>query len=180
MLRMSFLTREERLVFLTLSVCLIAGGLFQFVSSVFELPKEITPPQDNGSSDERGELSSSVFAPEDTEPMGNRIVLSKDDVDSLITYHEDGKAMSGKDNSPRAGSSRTGNLALSAKLDINKATAAELEALPGIGPSLAARIVEQRRAAGGFRSVEDLLTVRGIGQKTLAKFRQWVYVLTPG
>lgn len=179
MLRLGFLTKEERLVFLTLSVCLIAGGLFQFVSSVFELPKEITPSQDNGSSNGSDRLSRTATAPEETEPAGDHVVLSKDDVDSLVTYHEDGKAVSGTENPPRGSSSKSGSLALSAKLDLNKATAAEFEALPGIGPSLATRIVEKRRAAGGFRSVDDLLTVRGIGRKTLAKFRQWVYVLPP-
>lgn len=48
-------------------------------------------------------------------------------------------------------------------VDLNRATAAELEALPGIGPALAARIVADRAAHGRFRSVAELERVAGIG-----------------
>lgn len=56
-------------------------------------------------------------------------------------------------------------------IDINRAPAAELELLPGIGPALAARIVEHRQAHGPFRRVEDLTSVRGIGPVTLERLR---------
>jgi competence protein ComEA len=69
-------------------------------------------------------------------------------------------------------SSRAGAPAASrAPLDLNAATAAELDALPGIGPVLAARIVEYRRREGSFRSVEELLSVPGIGPRLLARLR---------
>src|SRR5207249_2899933 len=58
-----------------------------------------------------------------------------------------------------------------AALDLNTATAAELDALPGIGPVLAARIVEHRREHGPFRSVDELLSVPGIGPRLLARLR---------
>jgi competence protein ComEA len=58
-----------------------------------------------------------------------------------------------------------------ARLDLNTATAAELDALPGIGPVLAARIVEHRRLHGAFRSVEELRSVPGIGPRLLARLR---------
>jgi competence protein ComEA len=53
-------------------------------------------------------------------------------------------------------------------VDLNRATAADLESLPGIGPALAERIVEHRTARGPFARVEDLLDVPGIGEATLA------------
>jgi competence ComEA-like helix-hairpin-helix protein len=56
-------------------------------------------------------------------------------------------------------------------LDLNTATAAELDALPGIGPVLAARIVEHRRRNGAFRRVEELLSVPGIGPRLLERLR---------
>ena len=57
------------------------------------------------------------------------------------------------------------------KIDINTAGVEELQGLPGIGPSLARRIVEHRREHGPFARPEDLLEVKGIGEKTLARFR---------
>lgn len=49
------------------------------------------------------------------------------------------------------------------RIAVNRASPAELEALPGIGPALAAAIVEERRRGGPYRSAEDLMRVRGIG-----------------
>lgn len=62
------------------------------------------------------------------------------------------------------------------KLNINVASAQELEGLPGIGPVLAGRIVAFREARGPFRSVEDLLQVSGIGPKILDQIRALVTV----
>ncbi len=56
------------------------------------------------------------------------------------------------------------------KLDINTATAAQFETLSGIGPAKAQAIVDYRTEHGNFKSVNDLLKVSGIGEKTLAKF----------
>ncbi len=56
-------------------------------------------------------------------------------------------------------------------VDVNTATAEQLDALPGIGPVLAQRIVDWRTAHGPFASVDDLDEVSGIGAATLAKFR---------
>ncbi len=57
------------------------------------------------------------------------------------------------------------------KLFINQASEAEIEALPGIGPALAARIVASRQAAGPFRRPDDLLRVKGIGPAKLKLLR---------
>ena len=51
-------------------------------------------------------------------------------------------------------------------LDLNAATAEELETLPGIGPVLAQRILDYRTACGGFETLDELLNVEGIGEKT--------------
>ncbi len=61
-----------------------------------------------------------------------------------------------------------------ATVSLNQATATELEALPGVGPVLAQRLVEHRETAGGFTSVDELLEIEGIGEKTLAGLRDHV------
>ncbi len=53
--------------------------------------------------------------------------------------------------------------AASDKIDINKADADELVKLPGVGPAIAARIIEYREKNGPFKSIEDIKNVRGIG-----------------
>ena len=65
-------------------------------------------------------------------------------------------------------------------LDINSAHASELLMLPGVGPKLAQRIVEERERRAGFRSVEDLLDVRGIGPAVFERLMRFVSVSVPG
>lgn len=62
------------------------------------------------------------------------------------------------------------------KININTATAEQLESLPGIGPVTARAIVEYRRQNGRLHSVEELLEVRGIGEKRLEQIRPFVTV----
>ena len=64
----------------------------------------------------------------------------------------------------------------SAGIDINRAGAEELETLPGIGPTLARQIVEDRTANGPFKSPEDLLRVKGMGQAKLEKVKGMIIV----
>lgn len=59
---------------------------------------------------------------------------------------------------------------------INTATASELEALPGVGPVLAGRIVAHREESGAFATAEDLLDVSGIGEAILDRLRPFVRV----
>lgn len=59
-------------------------------------------------------------------------------------------------------------------LHLNKATAADLDKLPGIGPTLSARIIDWRNANGGFKRIEDLRRVGGIGDKLFAGIKALV------
>ncbi|HEX6946277.1 MAG TPA: ComEA family DNA-binding protein [Acidimicrobiia bacterium] len=62
------------------------------------------------------------------------------------------------------------------RIAVNRATAAELENLPGVGPVLAERIVAYREQNGPFETVEDLLQVPGIGEAKLAALRDLIAV----
>lgn len=65
------------------------------------------------------------------------------------------------------------------QVDINTATAEELETVPGIGPATAARIIEWRETQGRFERLEDLLNIRGIGTRTLERLRPYLKVGEP-
>ncbi len=63
-------------------------------------------------------------------------------------------------------------------LDLNRASAGELESLPGIGAVMAQRVIAFRESAGGFRRVEDLREVKGIGPKKFDRLKSFVTVST--
>ena len=78
--------------------------------------------------------------------------------------------------SARPQTARLPSAALPTRINLNTAPAARLEHLPHIGPAKARRIIAYRTAHGGFRRVEELRRVRGIGPKTLADLRDRVVV----
>ncbi len=64
-------------------------------------------------------------------------------------------------------------------LDINSATAEQLQQVPGIGPKTAGAIVHMRETSGPFRRVDDLLAIRGIGKKKYRQMRPYLTVRPP-
>lgn len=62
------------------------------------------------------------------------------------------------------------------KIDINNATASQLQLLPGIGEVLASRIINYRNENGKFQSIDDLLLVDGIGNARIESIRQYITV----
>lgn len=64
-------------------------------------------------------------------------------------------------------------------IDLDRATVEEIEALPGIGPALAKRIVATRDSAGSFGSMDALCTVRGVGPKLAERLRSLVTFTGP-
>ena len=65
------------------------------------------------------------------------------------------------------------------KIDLNTATLRELDSLPGIGPSMAQRIVQFRVRNGLFKRIEDLMNVRGIGEKKFLRIKDRIVIGPP-
>ena len=59
-------------------------------------------------------------------------------------------------------------------INLNAATSEELQQVPGIGPATADKILQMRKSYGAFKSVDDLLAIRGIGKKRLEKMRKYL------
>ena len=61
-------------------------------------------------------------------------------------------------------------------VNLNTASSAQIEALPGVGASTAKRIIEYRDKNGGFKKIEELMNVKGIGEKSFLKLKPLITV----
>ena len=80
------------------------------------------------------------------------------------------------DNQPAANAITFSQVGVEEKINLNTADVARLQVLPGIGPARAEAIVAYRQEHGAFSSVEQLLEVKGIGEKILADIEEYVCV----
>ena len=62
------------------------------------------------------------------------------------------------------------------KINLNSASASQLDSLPGIGPAYAGRIIDYREANGGFKTIEEIESIKGIGPKTFEKLKDLITV----
>lgn len=77
---------------------------------------------------------------------------------------------------PDVGASAQGAATADGPVNINRASESDLDALPGVGPSTAHAIVEDRDANGPFSTIEDLMRVSGIGEKKFEKLKSSICV----
>jgi competence protein ComEA len=82
---------------------------------------------------------------------------------------------------PSAASQQSESQAAAAKtvINLNTATIDQLETLPGIGRKTAERILEHRTKSGGFKRIEELMNVKGIGEKSFLKLKPLIAVPPP-
>lgn len=108
---------------------------------------------------------------EDADPDALNLAARVKDGDKVLV-----PSRSGQGEAAAAGMGAAAGGMQGALVNLNTATLAELETLPGIGPALAQRILDYRERNGGFRTVEDLLEVPGIGAKKFEELRDAVTV----
>jgi competence protein ComEA len=68
----------------------------------------------------------------------------------------------------------TSDVAVAGKININSADATELDKIPGIGPARAADIINYRETHGGFKSIEEMKNIKGIGDKTFESMKDLI------
>ena len=98
-----------------------------------------------------------------------RMLLSLVALAFLVTVHPAAAAQTAAKATARA-------TAKPASVNINTASAAELDALPGIGAKTAALIVEYRQKNGPFKKIEELMNVRGVGEKSFLKLKPQIII----
>ena len=115
--------------------------------------------------------TSTVSTSRPSSPTAQRVYVPK------VGEADPGVLGGGGDASATGSGTATGDGApLGGKLNLNTATQAQLEALPGIGPTYAQSILAERQRRGGFTSVNELRGVRGIGDKRFAELAPLVTV----
>lgn len=116
---------------------------------------QITGEKETGLVDDKGDLPS-----DPADKMDNHALPEKQFASEPVSSGSEAISQIAATD-PAAEANETG------KLDINRATASELDALKGIGPAKAQAIVEDREKNGKYASIDDLLRVKGIGEKLL-------------
>jgi competence protein ComEA len=95
-----------------------------------------------------------------------RFVLSLVAVTALVAAT--GATLAAQTRTPPAAAAKPASTAV---VNINTASATEIATLPGVGAKMAARIIEYRQKNGPFKKVEELMNVRGIGEKNFLKLK---------
>jgi len=152
------------------TVVLYADDVFSKPQTTASEP-ESEPPEDNVISESAAEADEQETTVGDTQAEEPVESVSEPAVISTIVQSEQNYA--------QVTQATDGNIAGepdSGLININTASAERLTSLSGIGEVKAAAIVEYRRTHGGFSSVDELLNVKGIGEKTLEKIRSRVTV----
>jgi competence protein ComEA len=166
---MSRVDRVYLLITVFLLIAAIAGGITLGLQRAENQPVEIVlsetePAQQNGELYIGGAVANpGIYTWQEGDTLGTLLSSAGIERDADLSYIEIYVPQAGETASIQ-------------KIDINRAEPWLLEALPGIGETLAQRIVVYRSENGPFRIVEDLLRVSGIGQGTLDKIKDYITV----
>ena len=118
------------------------------------------------------------IGPQTFEILRDRIRVSPPELDSVEVPDRVGGIIETRRTAPAPGNG-AGNPPEEVKIDINTATAWELQKLPWIGPARAQAIIDYRQDQGSFEKIEDIVRVRGIGPKTFEALESRIRVVPP-
>jgi competence protein ComEA len=90
-----------------------------------------------------------------------------------------GAAASAQNKATTSKTAATATATATAPVNLNTATAEQLATIPGVGPKMAERIIDYRQKNGGFKKVEDLMNVSGVGEKSFLKMKPLITVTAP-
>jgi len=117
----------------------------------------------------------------ETEQLQQQLDELNKKIDSLNKAVEDAKSQQGttttttKSTSSVKGASTSSNQ-VSGKVNLNTASVSQLDTLPGIGSTYAQRIIDYRNANGGFKSIDEIQSVKGIGPATFNKLKDLIAI----
>jgi len=166
------MNRADRVyLFITvfLFIAAIAGGVMLGVQRSRNQPVEIVlsqtePPAQNGDLYIGGAVANpGIYSWQEGDTLETLLSDAGVESDADLSHIEVYVPREGEEQSPQ-------------KIDINRAEAWLLEALPGIGQTLAERIVDYRNASGPFQRIEDLLKVSGVGEATFENMKDFITV----
>lgn len=145
------------------SIGIIVGSFFLF----WQIQKQNLPKVDSSQNEQlRSEVESLNKKIEELNKTLSEVKTeSETKVETTIVPSGSGKV---------AGASSTSQI--SGKVNLNTAGLGELDSLPGIGPAYAQRIIDYRSANGGFKAIEEVQNVKGIGPKTFEKIRDLITI----
>jgi comEA protein len=162
---LSFTPQEIKAILFLLVALLVGSGITLYKKYHPGFAPELVFNQNSSGFSEIG----SQFSPdpEDTNSPSRDTshVISKNIITSPVSDRQKANRISS-----------TSENALKEKVDLNSASASQLELLPQIGPVLSQRIINHRNTKGKFQKVEDLLKVPGIGPKTFDKIKGLITV----
>ncbi len=98
------------------------------------------------------------------------------DGEQLFVPSKTGESSSGAPNASISFGSNSNTSETAPKINVNRASEGDLQSIPGVGPSLAAKIIKDRESNGPFASVDDLTRVSGIGEKKLESMREFITI----
>jgi comEA protein len=169
---LSFTPQEIRALLFLLAALLIGSGITLYKRQNLDFAPELVFNRASSNSLE-GERLSGQTAKDTSYRISESSLASP--IQDLATQSPHPQNKSGSETS-ELGISSAQQGPSKRKIDLNSASASELELLPHIGPVLSQRIVDYRKSNGDFQKIEDLMKVSGIGPKTFERIKDFVTV----